>query len=67
MKEKIKSPRLPSSEKPSPYIMIRARDLRDIIRDELYALQSRPDLDLSNELIKETAKAIVKRALLSPR
>jgi hypothetical protein len=54
-------------EKPSPQVRISARDLRDIIRDELYAMQSRPDTDLQNELIKEAAKTIVKRALLSPR
>ena len=51
-----------SSGKPSPHVMISARDLRDIIRDELYAMQNRPD----KELIKEIAKTIVKRALLSP-
>jgi hypothetical protein len=57
------------SEKPSPRVMISARDLKDIVRDELYDAQSRmkcPD-DLPNERVKEIAKAIVSRALLSPR
>ena len=56
-----------TKEKPSERVMISARDLKDIIRDELYALQSRPDTAIPNELVKEIAKAIVKRALLSPR
>ena len=47
--------------------MISARDLKDIIRDELYALQAKLDGDLPNELIKKIAKTIVNRALLSPR
>lgn len=48
-------------------VYISVRDLKDIIRDELYALQSRPDSGLPTELIKEVAKTIVKRALLSPK
>ncbi len=55
--------------KPSPHVMISSRDLKDIIRDELYSLQSYmkcPD-DLSNDRVKDIAKTIVSRALLSPR
>jgi hypothetical protein len=58
-----------TSEKPSPRVMISARDLKDILRDELYDVQAKlkdPD-DLPNERIKEIAKTIVNRALLSPR
>jgi hypothetical protein len=49
--------------------MISARDLKDIIRDELYAAQAKMKCsdDLSNDLVKDIAKTIVKRALLSPR
>ena len=47
--------------------MISARDLKDIIRDELYALQVQLGRGLPNELVKEIAKTIVNRALLSPR
>ncbi len=54
-------------EKPPPRVEISARDLKDIIKDELYGLNSRPDTDIPSELVKETAKSIVKRALLSPR
>jgi hypothetical protein len=54
-------------ESVSPRVMISARDLKDICRDELYDLQSKLSSDLSNELVKEVAKTIVKRALLSPR
>ena len=59
------------SEK-SPRVMISARDLKDIIRDELYGLQGSLKAQeganvISNEDVKEIAKAIVNRALLSPR
>jgi hypothetical protein len=55
--------------KEKPRIIISARDLRDIIRDELYAVQAKLKCedDLQNGRIKEVAKTIVKRALLSPR
>jgi hypothetical protein len=55
-------------EKPSPQIAISARNMRDIVRDELYAVQGEmkhPD-GLPNELIKQVAKKIVKRAIFSP-
>lgn len=60
---------MPKSEKPSPHVSISARDLKDIIRDELYNLQAdfKADGEFPNELVKEIAKAIVNRALLSPR
>jgi hypothetical protein len=48
--------------------MISARDLKDIIRDELYGLKTElHNKYITSEDIKEVAKAIVKRALLSPR
>jgi hypothetical protein len=49
--------------------MISARDLKDIIRDELYGLEYAPGVPgaLSPDQVKHTAKTIVKRALLSPR
>lgn len=57
------------SDSPSPHVMISARDLRDIVRDELYSLQAQMKCedDLSNDKVKQAAKTIVKRALLSPR
>ena len=56
------------SEKPSPHVMISARDLKDIIKDELYGLKMElHQKNISSEDIKEVAKTIVKRALLSPR
>jgi hypothetical protein len=53
---------------PSPHVNILARDLRDIIRDELYGLKK--DLHhkhITSEDIQEVANVIVKRALLSPK
>jgi hypothetical protein len=58
---------MPKEKPPSPSVMISARDLKDIIRDELYALQVQLGRGLPNELVKEIAKTIVNRALLSPR
>ena len=64
------------SEKPSPRVVISARDLKDIIRDELYDLQAAmehargpedTEFLLPNERVKEIARTIVNRALLSPR
>ena len=57
------------SDKPSPRVAINARDLRDIIRDELYAEQAKLKCadDLPNERVKAISKTIVKRAMLSPR
>jgi hypothetical protein len=47
---------------------ISARDLKDIIRDELYGLKTElHQKNISSEDIKEVSKAIVKRALLSPK
>lgn len=59
---------MPKSEKPSPQIAISARNLRDIVRDELYEVQAKMKChdDLPNELIKQVAKKIVKRAIFSP-
>jgi hypothetical protein len=56
-----------AKEKPSPKVIINARDLRDIIRDELYGLQATLNLADPDKKIKEVAKTIVKRALLSPK
>lgn len=59
-----------SSGKPSPHVMISARDLRDIIRDELYGIGADEitwKSTIRHDDIKEIAKTIVKRALLSPR
>jgi hypothetical protein len=58
------------SEKPSPHVMISARDLRDIAKDELYGIGSghiMHDGTLHPEEVKRIAKTIVKRALLSPK
>jgi hypothetical protein len=54
---------------PSPRVGISARDLRDIILDELYGAQNMLHCEnarkaFPNEMIKEIAKTIV--ALLSP-
>jgi hypothetical protein len=55
-------------EKITPSVMIGARDLRDIIHDELYGLKAELHYKLlSSEDIKDVAKKIVKRALLSPK
>ena len=55
-------------DKPSPQVMIGARDLRDIIRDELYRLKMELHFkNISSEDIKEVSHVIVKRALLSPK
>ncbi len=59
---------MPKPWKPSPHVMISARDLRDIIKDELYGLKMElHNKYITSEDIKEVAKTIVKRALLSPR
>jgi hypothetical protein len=59
---------MPKDEKPSPQVVIGARDLRDIIRDELYGLKAElHHKNISSDDIQEVAKAIVKRALLSPK
>jgi hypothetical protein len=56
------------AEKPSPQVMISARDLRDIIRDELYGLKAElHHKHMSSDDIQDVSKAIVKRALLSPK
>lgn len=60
------------AEQPPPHIShvyVSTDTLDDIIRDELYGIQARLGLgsDLPNEIIKEAARTIVKRALLSPR
>jgi hypothetical protein len=55
-------------EKPSPTVIISTRDLKDIIKDELYGLKAElHEKNISSEDIKEVAKAITKRALLSPK
>jgi hypothetical protein len=59
---------VPKPYKPSPHVMISARDLKDIIKDELYGLKMElHEKHISSEDIKGVAKAIVKRSLLSPK
>ena len=58
------------SEKPVRRIMVYvgAKDLRDLIRDELYGLKAKLHHEhMTSEHIQEVAKVIVKRALLSPK
>jgi hypothetical protein len=53
------------AEKSSPHVMISARDLKDIIRDELYGVAAKRAIHPDD--VKEIAKRIVNRALLSPK
>jgi hypothetical protein len=56
---------MPKKKHPSPHVMISVRDLKDIIRDELYGLGG---YDIfPSETVKAVTKAIAKRALLSPK
>jgi hypothetical protein len=57
-------------EKPSQHVSISARDLKDIIRDELYGVGA-SHITRKGTIhpydVRTVAKAIVNRALRSPR